>query len=173
LRVNLAHFGGIWSFGELSLPPSEATGKDKQEANCWSKTIAAALENSAEKYPNLYVDTAYASILLVVAKSGTDRDLQKAADAYLKAQIAACPVLVKRMMYGSDWQMVGREEYERRYSEMIDDDITALLPCENHDDFRWRNAARFLGLRKRDSTYKRLAAFLEDDFVLRNFDPDA
>jgi len=108
-----------------------------------------------------------------VAKSGTDRDLQKAADAYLKAQIAACPVLVKRMMYGSNWQMVGREEYERRYSEMIDDDITALLPCENHDDFRWRNAARFLGLRKRDCTYERLAAFLEDDSVLRNFDPDA
>jgi len=58
LRLNLGHFGGIWSFGNES-------AKDAPAADLWPQLIVRALCDPDRLYPNLYTDVAYASNLLV------------------------------------------------------------------------------------------------------------
>jgi predicted TIM-barrel fold metal-dependent hydrolase len=166
LRLNLAHFGGIWSFGNTTAPDAKA-------AQSWPKMIVSAWNELPDYFNNLFADTAYASNLLVNGSSSiSDLAELKAANKFIKQRLNESGLLPKRIMYGSDWQMVGRENLAAQYSSLVDDDISALLPSENHDDFRWRNAAMFLGLRKQDNTYKRLAIFLgQKSGLLDYFDP--
>ena len=63
------------------------------------------------------------------------------------------------------------------YARHLMDGIADLFPDAALEDFRWRNAARFLGLGATDKTRVRLAKFLTnygaDPAILAPFDPAA
>ncbi len=80
-------------------------------------------------------------------------------------------------MYGSDWAMVGQTADGNDYARHLLDGVADLFPDAALEDFRWRNAARFLGLGATDKTRVRLAKFLTDNgadpAILAPFDPAA
>lgn len=164
LRLNLAHFGGVWSFGN-------AKARDAEAADVWPQIIVRALSNTESLYPNLYTDIAYASDLLVSGDAGSDAKEKKDANDFLQSTLGISTI-GRRLMYGSDWQMVGQERLADQYSSLVDADISKYLPPEMHEDFRWRNAARFLGLGKDGATRRRLHRLLGADAdILADFDP--
>lgn len=134
LRVNLAHFGGFEQGGSF----------DKS----WEWTIAKAWKAAPDSY--LYADISYFSELL---QSTPAR--RKTLVAAWKALREQFPQSASRLIYGSDWAMLGREKgiapidlnAHKAYSALVadflsgvgysDDQIVAIM---------WRNAGRFLGL---------------------------
>jgi predicted TIM-barrel fold metal-dependent hydrolase len=170
LRVNLGHFGGVWDFGAGAPPGATQEDKDRQDlAQRWAREIVSMMVN--EKYPNLYADIAFASSLLP-ARGDTE---EQAAWAFLHDMLGGNPVLRQRLMYGSDWEMVGQAADGNDYARHLLANVADLFPGAGLDDFRWRNAARFLGLGATDKTRVRLAKFLTanaaDPAILAPFDP--
>jgi hypothetical protein len=76
-------------------------------------------------------------------------------------------------MYGSDWVMVGMVDGSDQYAARIRAALTNVFPGEQMEDFRWRNAARFLGLHQGDKALARMANFIDRvaPDLLARFDP--
>lgn len=150
LRLNLGHFGGIWNLGnkttiQASLPIS------------WTPAVVKLL---AQGFPNLYTDFGDFSIVL-----GRTKEEAKKRQAILQnlAQLIGDSALVRsRIMYGTDWLMLGREPgFEDFYSDVRDHIVCALgMSPEN---LFWKNAARFLGLAEGNQTRTRLCRFYSDN----------
>lgn len=171
LRLNLGHFGGVWDFGGAARANASAQDQqDQQTAQSWARDIVDMMVN--QPYPNLYADIAFASSLLLTRGNAE----QQAAWAFLRDMLAGNTVLGKRLMYGSDWEMVGQAAGGNDYARRLLDSIADLFPGAAVEDFRWRNAARFLGLGAADKTRARLSRFLSnngaDPTILAPFDPD-
>ena len=170
LRLNLGHFGGVWDFGAAARPAATQQDRlDQQTAQQWARNIVSMMVN--KPYPNLYADVAFASSLLLARG---DPEAQ-AAWTFLRDMLGGNPVLRQRLMYGSDWAMVGQAADGNDYARHLVDGVADLFPDAAMEDFRWRNAARFLGLGATDKTRVRLAKFLTDNdadpAILAPFDP--
>lgn len=170
LRLNLGHFGGVWNFGAGASPgatPADSASQDL--AQQWARDIVSMMVN--KPYPNLYADVAFASSLLLQRGSAEEQ----AAWAFLHDMLAGNPVLGQRLMYGSDWEMVGQAADGNDYARHLLPNVADLFPDAAIEDFRWRNAARFLGLGTPDKTRARLTKFLTDNgadpAILAPFDP--
>ncbi|WP_159992924.1 hypothetical protein [Roseomonas sp. 18066] len=156
LRVNLGHFGGIWDLGA-------APGRD------WARSAAVLMES----YPNVHADVAYFNTVL-------QQDPATAQEAVgFLAELRRRPGsgLARKVMYGSDWSMIGQEEGSDRYPGAVTTALARLWPDDLEEDLRWRNAARYLGLDAGGGTRQRLAGLYErhglSDEPLRRFSPTA
>ena len=156
LRLNLGHFGGIWELG--------AADRKQRE---WAAQVAELVSH----YPNVYADIAYFGSVL----DGQVEKLRQSGQFI--ADLAARPgsLLPKKLMYGSDWSMLGQEEGPERYPAGAVAALQATWGGSREDDLRWRNAARFLGLGTGDATRERLLAFYRANGAapapLLRFDP--
>jgi predicted TIM-barrel fold metal-dependent hydrolase len=111
-----------------------------------SAQFSQTLVKLCETYPNIYCDSAYWEHLLTA--KGVE-----ALETELPIAVLKHPKLAKKLIYGSDWYMVSREE---NYDEYLSRMITALChPQENVpnwnqfiSDFFAGNEARYLQLDK-------------------------
>jgi hypothetical protein len=167
LRLNLGHFGGVWQFSATDNDPAGV--KTTTYAQTWARSIAQLMHD----FSNVYADVAYFDLALVdpvPPNSPTAQALE-----FIAELAQDYPMLVDRLMYGSDWIMVAivtaSSDYVRRLTNAIDTIFGDDLAREN---LLWRNAARYLGLRATDKTRARLATVLGAQAgLLDPFDPGA
>ena len=137
LRAALGHFGGI--FG------------DKPESALWPTEFHNLMQRPAGQ--NLYADLAYSSEILQPAN-------QPWAIARLTALLRTSgSVLAQRLMYGSDWLMLGLESSWQQYSAQMESVISRVEKTSGSAGFDQRffssNARAWLGLNKPDSLASR------------------
>lgn len=128
LHINLAHFGGF----EESAPQSALRGPD------WEDTLIAMIA----RYPTLYFDLSY----WTEATGGEPAQRQRVLDR-MRDLIAADRGLLARMMYGSDWSMIGREPGHQDYFNAASLALEELgLGDTETQAVMGGNAARYLDL---------------------------
>lgn len=149
LHLNLAHFGGF----EETRPESGLTGPD------WEDALIAMVP----RYPNLYFDVSYWTEATTGSAAERDRVMGRMA-----ALLSAHPQMAERVMYGSDWSMIGREPGHQAY---LDGAIKAFrnldLSPAQMQAVMGGNAARYLGLDRNGKQRQRLDRFHGDNPVYR------
>jgi predicted TIM-barrel fold metal-dependent hydrolase len=165
LRLNLGHFGGVWHFA------ADDTDADTPQAVQIAQDWATSITQLMRDFPNVYADFAYFDLALV-------EPVNEGSPTALALQFIARladdnPVLVQRLMYGSDWIMVGilaaADDYARRVTRALD---LMFRDDAAQENLLWRNAARFLGLAQGNKTRARLEGFLGAQAnLLTRFDP--
>ncbi|HEY1933844.1 MAG TPA: amidohydrolase family protein [Acetobacteraceae bacterium] len=170
LRLNFGHFGGVWDFAASHrASATDQDGAAEILAQGWARIIIGMMPD----HPNIYADVAFANTLL---PTDNDPELQ-ATWAFLHDMLGGNPVLGDRLMYGSDWEMVGEAAGGDDYASALMRNVQTLFSDPAVEKFRWRNAARFLGLGENDKTRGRLEGFRgsigADANLLVPFDPDA
>lgn len=125
LRVNLAHFGGAY---------------DICHNKGWADEVVALMRD----FPNVYAD--FADFDLVLAGTSSRINDKNALADYLKALAPADRALVSsRIMFGTDWSLLGRSPGYALYPQdmlgFLHDTLGGPI-----DDYASRNAIRFLGL---------------------------
>ncbi len=151
LRLNLAHFGG---FDETLDPPKRC--RDPQGRD-WEEILAGMLG----QFPNLYFDIGYWSELLSPGSEGYENVVNKTI-ALFQSQ----PLIAERMMYGSDWLMLGREPAHNTYKRRVEDALARMFPDPGQRDaVLGENALRYLDLRRGTQQWARLSAFFGDNQV--------
>jgi predicted TIM-barrel fold metal-dependent hydrolase len=137
LRINMAHFGHFNNAVAYSRPAGYV---DK----CWEWTVGKIITGSADGY-------AYADIssLGEILRVGASKKILECMRAFKDR----FPGSDERLLYGTDWSMIGQEErFPKLFSPKPFPDIMALfLRAVGYDDdqidkIMFRNAARFLGL---------------------------
>ncbi len=129
LQLNLAHFGG---FNE-SEPRRLFTSPGD-----WEETLAEMVG----EFPNLYFDLGY----WTEAAQG-EGDQRTRVIAQTRALLDRSPLMIERMMYGSDWSMIGREPGHPAYLAGILASLEELgLDSAQTEKVMGGNAARYLGL---------------------------
>lgn len=152
LRVNIAHFGG---FEELA-PTDACTDPPPYEVR------AARL---ISEYPNAYVDLGYWS-----EATGTNRPGSEILGEIEKL-VERTPELADRIMYGSDYTMIGRERQHNAYLNDVSNAIDKIDGLSRVAVFA-SNPLRYLGLLDPDSpTRKRLDAFFPSEHPYHSLFP--
>lgn len=142
LRLNLAHFGGFDE--EHADDPCGDPGEN------WEQTLSEMLG----RYPNLYFDLGY----------WTDAAKDERVIERTRALLEAYPVALERMMYGSDWSMIGRVPGHQRYFADVQYALFQIgLEEEELAAVECGNARRYLGLAPGDKNYGRLSSFFGAD----------
>lgn len=150
LRLNLGHFGG---FNETH--DTARGGED------WEDLLGALI---AEGTQWLYADASYLSEVLPGAVTGAEIDRLRSA---WQRFVAKYDPDVDRLMFGSDWIMLGREKGCAGYFEAVDSFVTSAgLTGERRRRFFGSNAARYLGLRPGEPARRRLQSY----YISRNLD---
>ncbi len=143
MRVNIGHFGGAFDI-------------------CHNKGWADEVVGLMKEFPNVYAD--FADDSEVLANSDVQqRDKDALGDylAGLKSDEKA--LLSKRVMFGTDWNLMGRTPNHELYTQKMLGFLRDTLGGDP-DDFACRNALRFAGFDKPDSkALERL-----NDFHARN-----
>lgn len=166
LKVNLAHFGG---FEETS---EQRSDRCDPGPNDWEDLMGELIASS----DTVYFDTGYWMELI------TDRRAdRRTIAARTEKFFSDYPDAKSRIMFGTDWSMIGKDPGHERYLEIIDETIRELFAGDQtaQQNYFGRNAIRFLGLGKnrallqrRDTTRSRLERFytgskvFEDLFAL-------
>jgi predicted TIM-barrel fold metal-dependent hydrolase len=157
LRINLAHFGGF-----------NRGGTRENAEQSWGWAIGRAFGAAAT--PNVYADISFFSEVL--HRSDEQR---RYATWLFKKFIEQFPSAPQRLIYGSDWTMVGyadgfptRAVAAERNDPLYPDIVAGFLrrdvglSASQIDDVMFRNAARFMGLgedQKAQGTRGRLEQF--------------
>lgn len=145
LRLNLAHFGG---FEETAMSQRVCRPGPPD----WEDLIADMLA----EHENLYFDTGHWTEI-ADPKSPERERVRELTEALLARQ----PLAKKRMMYGSDWSMIGRLPRHNHYLAEILSEFGMLLEGDGDAvaDVMGGNARRFLGLDGDTERRRRLAGF--------------
>ncbi len=144
LRINIAHFGG---FEELT-PTDECTDPPPYEERA-AELISA--------YPNAYVDLGYWSEITGTNRPGT------AVLNRVRALVEKNSALAERIMYGSDYTMIGRERQHNAYLRDVAAAIDGISGLSRDAIFAL-NPQRFLGLNDPNNpTRQRLDVFFPSD----------
>lgn len=154
LRLNLAHFGGF----DETRPPKERCpdpfGTD------WEDVIVDMIE----RFPNLYFDLGYWTEVL-------DTQSPEAAEVIdrMRTLISRSSLVAERMMYGSDWSMLGREPTHNYYTKSVKNALVQILPdAAQRDAVLGSNALRYLNIRRWTKQWYRLSPFFADNAVFRD-----
>lgn len=142
LRLNLGHFGGIW----------DVRGGTNR---AWFQHILRLITNS--EYPGIYADMSYCEPVLY-GDSDSRAALIALLDLLRGALAQGGTPLRRRVMFGTDWSMVGREANAQSYPSRLVAAVQELWSGDAGEDFRWRNAARFIGLERTGQARQRLLA---------------
>ncbi|RWO88572.1 amidohydrolase family protein [Mesorhizobium sp.] len=142
LRLNLAHFGGF--------EKSVAGGED------W-ENIRVALVSSGAK--NLFADVGFLSEIL--PDHSTPAEMQRLSAAFASYVTNSDPN-VERLMFATDWIMLGQEAGFSDYFEVVDRFTQAAgITDEKRQRFLGGNAQRFLGLRNQEPARTRLEGYYQ------------
>jgi predicted TIM-barrel fold metal-dependent hydrolase len=141
LRLNLGHFGGQDNLGAGGV----------NEAADWPETIIALM--STPEGARLYTDVG-------------NFDMSGAESSWFTTLAATCatdPVLLSRLMYGSDWMMLALGKDYDKFLERFRAGLThtAALTAAQIADIMGGNARRFLGLDAGEKPRARLVAFYQ------------
>jgi predicted TIM-barrel fold metal-dependent hydrolase len=130
LRLNLGHSGGLPDYGK--------SGDGK---GFLPKTIEMI---SSGNYPNLYGDIAYDSVVL--ERDSNEKGYDDTVMGFLKKNWNQ-PNVAQKIMYGSDWSMIGLEFHNEEFYSDVKLRFGNLLgsPMELNALLKG-NAAKFLGL---------------------------
>jgi predicted TIM-barrel fold metal-dependent hydrolase len=160
LRLNLGHFGGVFSFAARGAQARE-TARD------WAQSIARMITPDNR----VYADLGFGGQFLT-ADCAADEECRESGE-FLQRLLATSPLLGERLMYGSDFVMVGMVPGGDNYAALAARSLERIFPGAAMENFRWRNAAGFLGLGAGDAPRRRLADFLEPiaPGLLAGFDP--
>jgi predicted TIM-barrel fold metal-dependent hydrolase len=152
LRLNLAHFGG---FGESA--PAEAL----TSVGDWEDSLAEMVG----LYPGLYFDLGYWSEAADPEASHRSRVL-----ARVRELLQRDPKMLERMMYGSDWSMIGREPAHPAYLAGVQQALIDLgLDTAQIGRVMGGNAAAFLGLDRGGPQKTRIAAYYADHPIYKEY----
>ena len=150
LRLNLAHFGG---FDEETLGDDLCSASEEN----WEAELSAMLE----RFPNLYFDIGYWTDAAGPNSPDRDRVL-----ARTRALLEGTPVALERMMYGSDWSMIGREPGHEAYYSNVQTALSEIgLEKDELAAVEGGNARRYLGLTEGTKSFRRLAQFFGPDHL--------
>lgn len=143
LRLNLAHFGG---FDESKRPG------DLGET--WELGVGELLKAGSK---GLYADLSYLHEFLPGVGASDRLDLMRRNLSLFRERFD--PEL-QRLMYGSDWSMIGREKAHEQYLEVIRT-LTRQIGATETQRRRIfsENAVRFLGLEEGRPAHSRLRAY--------------
>jgi predicted TIM-barrel fold metal-dependent hydrolase len=157
LRLNMAHFGGFNRGGNREHPQQS-----------WGWTIGRMLISAAT--PNVYADISFFSEIM--HRSGEQR---RYATWLFKRFLEAFPQAPQRLVYGTDWTMVGYADgfpsraiasqmNEELYPDVVSDFLRRDLgfTASQIDGVMFGNAVRFMGLgqdQKAQGTRGRLEQF--------------
>lgn len=150
LRINLAHFGG---FDETDPDNEECKPDDPRD---WESLTAELVRD----FENIYFDVGFWTD---VVREARGREARLEATRNLLREV---PRIADRIMYGSDWSMIGRVVGHETYLAEIQ-----LAAVEiGFDDkelakFESENAQRFMGLIPGDPQFERLSAFFGPDHL--------
>lgn len=150
LRINLAHFGG---FDETDPDNDECKPDDPRD---WEALTAELVRD----FENIYLDVGFWTD---VVRETPGREARLKATRNLLREV---PRIADRIMYGSDWSMIGRVVGHETYLAEIQ-----LAAVEiGFDDtelakFESENAQRFMGLAPGDPQFDRLSAFFGPDHL--------
>jgi predicted TIM-barrel fold metal-dependent hydrolase len=148
LRVNLAHAGGPWCFAT----PDAKNCIDpitRQRLHWFEQTVELI---ATRKYPNLYLDIADFDIYMACeAQVQLDAVLAGFKSVLGGLSANARTFVMDRMIYGTDWILLGRSPFAEYYFErMYDLLVKPLADAFNDPGFKVRfyreNPLRFLGL---------------------------
>jgi predicted TIM-barrel fold metal-dependent hydrolase len=166
LRVNLAHAGGPWC---LVTPGAKNCTDKGVSLNWFEETIAMV---ASDQYENLYLDVADFDLYMACEAEAKLSQVYEGFVALLDPLSAAARLrAMERMMYGTDWLLLGRapyaETYFARMRAKLIDRLAAKYDARFTQRFFGGNALRFLGLVKPrpgerpTRTWERLARFHE------------
>jgi len=144
LRLNVAHFGGFNESHSHALPPRP--GRERQECKPGKVDYEDMLSVLARDDTQVYADLGYWTNV-TGSNSGT-REIAK-----MRAIVAANPLLNERIMYGSDWIMIGREKGHGRYLGEVTKAIAQV--GLNQAKITSGNALSYLGLEDPDGQQMR------------------
>lgn len=145
LRLNLAHFGGF----DETAPATALTSTGD-----WEESLAEMVG----LYPGLYFDLGYWT-----EAADTDAPQRPNVLARVRELLASSPKMPERMMYGSDWSMIGREPAHPAYLAGVQQALIELdLDEAQIVAVMGGNAAAFLGLDRDGAQKTRVAAFYKD-----------
>lgn len=144
LSVNLAHFGGFHESREMKA----CDGGDID----WEELIAESMAGS----PGLFADLGYWTDCYL----GTTSDQRYVKDG-VRRLLAAHPALGERLMFGTDWSMLGREPSHPNYIGPVQQAIrqTGL----SRRQVMYSNALRYLGLDRDSQQARRFSRFFGAD----------
>ena len=137
LRVNLGHCGGFWDVVDNKGQPSAG----------WAATAIGMMDKDNALYADVADDD---HVLDADALNATSNDATIMSG--LANQFVANPLAKQRLMYGSDWSLLGRNPGTENYYPMMKQIVTSPAPAglalnaAETADFFGGNAARFLGL---------------------------
>ncbi|WP_425084706.1 amidohydrolase family protein [Ruegeria profundi] len=148
LRINIAHFGG---FDEERFEGDDGC---PTETEAYERQAAALIA----KHENLYVDLGYWTDV-----TGSNRDRSTAVTRLLDALLRQEGKLKHRLMYGSDWTMLGREDQHASYYDDVRIALSKTILSEDEKvAILGSNALRYLGLDRRGKQYDRLTQFFKN-----------
>ena len=144
LRINLAHFGGF-----------EETKDFSSKARDWDNIA----EEIARSQPNLYFDFGHRMEFMRPDLKLFDMIKGKF------EEILATPgnVLADRLMFGTDFTMIGRLPDHEPYLTRSEEALEAIGLKERLTDIQRDNALRFLGLDRGGASFQRLRKFFPED----------
>ncbi|WP_170378653.1 amidohydrolase family protein [Ruegeria atlantica] len=147
LRLNIAHFGGFDEERFRTAPGCPI----QTQAYEWQ---AAAL---IAKYNNVYVDLGYWTDV-----TGSNRDQSQEIIDLLDNLLNRSENLKSRLMYGSDWTMLGRENQHAGYYNDVRKALKeSVLEKSDQIAILGANALRYLGLDRRGKQFKRLTGYFK------------
>jgi predicted TIM-barrel fold metal-dependent hydrolase len=167
LRVNLAHAGGPWCLARLNdADPDDQKicSDDHGQSLDWFEDVVNLIGQGT--HPNLYLDIADFDMFM---KCDSDKKLARVRDGFIrlleKLPTHADPKkdsrgrVMQRMMYGTDWILLGRTSRAEFYFDRMRDEL--IEPLAKHfkrpafvEEFFSSNALRFLGLWRETPTDK-------------------
>lgn len=145
LRINLAHFGGF-----------EETANSSSEAEIDWEVL---FEDLIDGYDNVYCDLGFWTEMSETEAGDRDRIIK------LFGQILKrSPRLKRRIMYGSDWSMIGRVPSHPTYRANVQTSLKSEFGLSESEvsDIMGANASRYLGLAGSTRQRARLDQFFSD-----------
>ncbi len=149
LRLNLAHFG---NFSQAL----SANGASKPFEKTWEYEIGSYIKGG--RFPNVYADISY--FWWVLDGSGS-KDQVEAVKRLFAKYFEADPHC-ERLMFGTDWNMMGRSPGAAQYVDNVEAFFRGMgLKNSELDNLFFKNALRFLGLGRAGKAETRLKSFYE------------
>ena len=161
--VMLAHFG---DFSYRSADPKAPTtgaacaaGTDVPFGQTWEAWLTRYMTTSSDKA--IYADLAYFSEVL--AGGETTKDLY---GCFQRFDTATLDLLSQRLVFGTDWTMLAREDGVPRYSSTVRKFVVEIFGGDRADDIMRRNFLKYAGLSPGSPTFQRIARVYDGDATL-------
>ncbi|HEY3950137.1 hypothetical protein [Phenylobacterium sp.] len=168
-RVMLAHFGG---FAYRSADPHSPDYRPPKGVACttddsapapfadtWEAWLANYMTTHADR--PVFTDLSYFSEVLA---GGTVT--QEIRDRFKAFDTATLDLLSRRLVFGTDWTMLAREDGVPRYSTAVRNFVVDIFGASRADDIMRRNFLTYAGLAPGGPTFQRIARVYGGDPAL-------